>query len=254
MRKGPVRFALFFFVLFIVPRGARAQWKTPWSYNKGADGPARWASLDPAYAACNGNEQSPIDIRYAGKAALPALRFDFKPGPLDIVNNGFTAVRVDYAPGNGNVLIVGGKRYELTQFHFHHPSEEWIHGKPYDMGAHFMFVAGDGTVAGVAVFLKAGKPNAAIEQLWKYMPKAAGKAREISGVAFDPAGLLPRNTAYYTYMGSISAPPCTEGVKWFVLKTPVSISRTQINAFARLYPHDVRPIQPLDGRIVKQGQ
>lgn len=236
------------------PATRRAQWRTPWSYNAGADGPAHWAALDPEYAACAGKEQSPIDIQHARKANLPALHFEFKPGPLKIINNGYTAVRVDYAPGNGNFLIVGRQRYELTQFHFHHPSEEQIHGKPYAMVIHFMFQSPGGKIAGAAVLVNAGGSNPIVAQLWKYMPPAPGKAHIIPGVTLNPAGLLPRDTAYYTYMGSVSAPPCTEGVKWFVLKTPVTVSPAQINAFTKLYPHDARPVQPLNGRIVEESQ
>jgi len=232
----------------------RAQWKTAWSY-EGARGPEHWGDLDPDYAACkNGKEQSPIDIQSAEKAELPAIRFEYKSGPLKIINNGYTAVRVNYAKGNGNFLIVGDVRYELTQFHFHHPSEEYIHGKPYDMGIHLMHVAGDRKVAGVVVLLKAGKSNATVEQLWKYMPQAAGQEQEIPGEEVNPAGLLPRDHAYYTYMGSQTAPPCTEGVAWYVLKTPMEISTEEINEFAKLYPHDVRPVQGLNGRVVKESR
>jgi carbonic anhydrase len=158
------------------------------------------------------------------------------------------------APGSGNFLIVGDKRYQLTQFHFHHPSEEYIHGKPYDMVAHFMHEARDGKVAGVAVLLKAGGANATIQHIWDHMPMIEGKEEEVDGVEVNPAGLLPRETAYYMYTGSLTAPPCTEGVTWFVLKTPVDISAEEIDAFAKLYPHDVRPPQPLNGRVVKQSQ
>ena len=240
---------LFVVALLFAPTRPRAQWKTPWSY-EGPRGPEHWAELDPAYAVCNGKEQSPIDIRDAKPASLPPLRFAFKSGPLTIINNGFTAVRVDYPRGNGNLMFAGDVRYELTQFHFHHPSEEWIDGKASDMVIHFMFESNDGKVTGVAVLLKTGRSNATIEQLWKYMPKTAGKDHEIPGVLVNPAGLLPRDTAYYTYMGSVTAPPCTEGVKWFVLKTPMEISQDEIDAFAALYPHDVRPPQPLNGRAV----
>ena len=129
-------------------RGPRAQWKTRWSY-EGASGPEHWGDLDPDYAACKvGKEQSPIDIRNAKKVELPAIRFVYKSGPLKIINNGYTAVRVNYAPGNGNLLFVGDQRYELTQFHFHHPSEESILGKPYDMVAHLMHESSDGKVVG----------------------------------------------------------------------------------------------------------
>ncbi len=254
MRKIWITFLLLAAAAALAPAGPLAQWKTPWSY-EGARGPAHWGDLDPDYAPCKtGKEQSPIDIRSAEKAALPAIRFEYKSGPLKIINNGYTAVRVNYAPGNGNFLIVGDQRYELTQFHFHHPSEEYVHGKPSDMVIHLMHASSGGKVAAVAVLLKTGSANSTIQQLWRYMPKTAGKETEIPGVEVNPAGLLPRDTGYYTYMGSQTAPPCTEGVTWFVLKTPVEISAAEIRAFAALYPHDVRPVQPLNGRVVKESQ
>jgi carbonic anhydrase len=239
-----------------LPRPGRAQWRTPWSYD-GARGAEHWSDLDPEYAACNaGKAQSPIDIRQTVKAALPAIRFDYKSGPLRyLINNGKT-IRVNYHDprGAGSFLIVGDKRYQLAQFHFHRPSEEYIRGKQYDMVAHFMHEASDQTVAGVAVFLQAGHENATIRQLWNHMPLTEGAEQEIAGVEIDPNGLLPRDTGYYTYMGSLTAPPCTEGVTWFVLKSPVEISPNEIGAFAKLYPHDVRPPQPLNGRVVKESQ
>jgi len=234
--------------------GPRAQWKTPWSY-EGASGPEHWGDLDPDYTACKvGKEQSPIDIRNTKKVELPAIRFEYKSGPLKIINNGYTAVRVNYAPGNGNSLFVGDQRYELRQFHFHHPSEESIHGKPYDMVAHLMHESSDGKVAGVAVLLKAGGANGVVQQLWEHMPETPGKEELIAGEEVNPTGLLPRDTSYYTYTGSLTAPPCTEGVTWFVLRTPMNISAGQVSKFAALYPRDVRPVQPLNGRIVKQSQ
>lgn len=249
-----MKLVLLVFAVVLVPAGPRAQWRTKWSY-AGARGPAHWGDLDPQYAACKaGKEQSPIDIRNALKAELPALRFEYKSGPLKIINNGYTAVRVNYAPGNGNFLIVGDQRYELTQFHFHHPSEEYIHGQPYDMVIHLMHESSDRKIAAVAVLLKAGNANAAMQQLWQYMPRTEGREEDIAGVRINPAGLLPRETSYYTYMGSVTAPPCSEGVAWFVLKTPVEVSAREISAFAELYPHDVRPPQPLNGRIVKESQ
>ena len=228
-------------------------WKTPWSY-EGPRGPDHWGELDPEYATCkDGKAQSPIDIQSAEKADLPALRFEYQSGPLYIINNGYTAVRVDYVH-SGDFLVVGGDRYELTQFHFHRPSEEYIRGKPHDMVLHLMHKSNDGKIAGVAVLLSSGSTNPTIQLLWKYMPQTAGDVREITGVEVNPANLLPHNTGYYTYVGSQTAPPCTENVTWFVLKTPVEISAEQINAFSKLYPHDVRPIQPLNGRVVKESR
>jgi carbonic anhydrase len=229
-------------------------WKTPWDY-EGPRGSAHWSELDPAYAACDGKEQSPIDIRNPEKSALPALRFDYHSGPIQyVINNGHT-IRVNYyAPGSGDFLVFAGMRYQLTQFHFHRPSEEQVNGKPYDMVLHLMHQTSDGKVAGVAVFLKSGKGNPAVQELWDHMPSAEGQ-NFVGALQLNPMDLLPSDTAaYYMYTGSVTAPPCTEGVIWFVLKKPITVSRAQISAFAKLYPDDVRRPQPLNGRIVKESQ
>jgi carbonic anhydrase len=256
MRKGWMTFALLALAAVLVPAGPRAQWKTRWSY-EGATGAEHWGELDPEYATCKtGKAQSPIDIQSTRKVLLPIIRFEYKSGPLNyLINNGYT-IRVNYhdAPGTGNFLSIGDKRYQLTQFHFHRPSEEFIHGKPYPMEIHLMHQASDGQVAGVVVLLKTGSANAMVQQLWDHMLKTEGKEQEIAGVEVNPASLLPRDLAYYSYVGSITAPPCTEGVAWVVLKAPLTISEEQINAFAQLYPHDVRPLQPLNGRVVDESQ
>jgi carbonic anhydrase len=229
-------------------------WKTPWTY-EGPRGAKHWSTLDPDYAVCNvGQQQSPIDIRETQKRTLPKIQFEYKSEPVSyVINNGAT-IRVNYhdAPGTGSFLVVGGKRYQLTQFHFHHPSEEYVHGKQYDMVLHLMHKADDGEVAGVAVLLKRGRANPAIRQVWQHMPASEGQERA-PGVELNPAAMLPDDRGYYTYVGSVTAPPCTEGVKWFVLKTPVDVSSAQIRAFARLYPNDVRPLQLLNGRVVQES-
>jgi carbonic anhydrase len=247
-----------------MPNTVNAQWRTQWSY-EGITGPGHWSELDPDYAVCNvGKEQSPIDIQNTEKADLPPLRFEFKSAPLKyLVNNGKT-IRVNYhdAPGAGNFLQVGEARYQLVQFHFHRPGEEYIHGKRFDMVVHLMLKAADGKAAGVAILMQAGKANATVQQIWAHMPKTESEVlpdfshqeQQIAGVEVNPAGLLPRDLGYFVYEGSVTAPPCTEGVTWYVLKTPVDISSEQIEAFTRLYPHDVRPIQPLNGRRVKESR
>jgi carbonic anhydrase len=249
-----VSFLFLLLAILFAAATPRAQWKTPWSY-AGPDGPEHWAGLDPAYSACDGHEQSPIDIRGAQRAALPPLHFEYQPGPLKyLINNGKT-IRVNYhGSNNENFLIVGDQRYQLTQFHFHRPAEEYINGKQYDMVAHFMHQSSDGQVVGVAVLLKTGSANATVQQLWDHLPLKEGPEQEVPGVAINPAGLLPDNFSYYSYRGSLTAPPCTEGVTWFVLKTPISVSPAQIHAFASLYPHDVRPLQPLNGRVIQESQ
>ena len=251
-----MKFGLLIAAAILPPAMSFAQWKTPWTYD-GATGADHWGALDPGYAVCNtGRLQSPIDIRDTVKADLPVLRFDFRSEPLKyLINNGKT-IRVNYheAPGAGSYLIAGDTSYRLTQFHFHHPSEETVRGKPYAMEVHFMLESNDGKAAGVTVFLKAGKPNDTIQQLWNHMPRTEGNEQEVPGVEIDPASLLPQFTSYYMYTGSVTAPPWTEGVTWFVLKTPVEVSPAQIAAFADLYPHDIRPVQPLNGRIVKESR
>jgi carbonic anhydrase len=255
LRKGWIAVAMLVVTLVSVPAGPRAQWKTAWSY-EAAKGPEHWGDLDPEYAACNsGKQQSPVDIRNARKGPLPPIRFEYKSSPLKyLINNGHT-IRVNYhSPASGGFLIVGEKRYQLTQFHFHHPSEEYVHGKQYDMVIHLMHQAVDGKVAGVAVFLQAGNPNSTIARIWEHFPKTEGNEEEIPGVEVNPADLLPHDRAYYTYMGSLTAPPCDEGVTWFVLAAPTDISPEEIDAFAKLYPHDVRPLQPLNGRVVTESR
>jgi carbonic anhydrase len=230
-------------------------WKTPWDYT-GPRGADHWGELDPSYALCNtGRQQSPIDIRATQRAELAALGFEYQKSPIRyVINNGAT-IRVDYhdSPGTGSFLSVGGKRYQLMQFHFHRPSEELVHGRSYDMVLHLMHKAADGELAGVAVLVKLGAANAVVQQLWDHLPKGEGQAA-VEGLELNPAGMLPHERAYYLYMGSQTAPPCSEGVKWFVLKSPVTMSAAQIEAFARIYPHDVRPVQPLNGRIVQESR
>jgi carbonic anhydrase len=227
-------------------------WRTPWTYQQ----EPHWAELDPQYAACNGKEQSPIDVRNTKKTDLPPLTFESKNAPLRFVTNNRYTIRVNYHPGNGNFLIMGDKRYELVQFHFHHPSEEYINGKaPYPMIVHLMYKASDGGIAGVTVFVKSGASNSTVQKVWDHMPVKEG-GEEVTGVELNPGGLVPSETvkSYYMYMGSLSAPPCTEGVTWFILKHPLDMSSKQIKAFATLFPNDARPVKPVNGRVVKESE
>ena len=229
-------------------------WKTPWDYT-GSRGAEHWSELDPAYGSCNrGQEQSPIDIRHPQKSDLPTLRFEYATEAVNYVINNAHTIRVNYhnPAGRGSELIVGDQHYQLTQFHFHRPSEEYVNGKPYDMVLHLMHQGADGKIVGVAVFLKAGAFNSLIQQIWNFMPAHEGQ-KAVPGLELNPSELLPKDRAYYRYLGSQTAPPCTEGVTWYVLKAPVEIAQRQIDAFAALYPHDARPIQPRNGRQVLES-
>lgn len=218
-----------------------------WSYS-GHGGPTKWGELDQAYATCKlGKVQSPIDIRGAKAADLPAIKFDYKPSPLKLIDNGHT-IQVNYAPGSS--IDVGGTRYELVQFHFHKPSEEKIEGKSHAMVAHLVHKGGDGKLAVVAVLLDKGGASSTIDAIWENLPKEREKEASVEAMV-DAATLLPGDKGYYTFEGSLTTPPCSEEVRWFVLKTPVKISEREIAAFGKLYPKNARPTQPLNGRAIE---
>jgi carbonic anhydrase len=246
---------LFFSLTFaLLPTLSHAQSSSPphWTY-EGKEDPKHWGKLDPANAACsNGHIQSPINITNARQADLPPLQFGYNAVPLSIVDNGHT-IMVNYPPGS--TLTVGDKTYTLKQFHFHHPSEEHVNGKSYDLVAHLVHADSDGHLAVVAIlFKKDSTPAPLLDILWKNLSAEKGKVVEVSSVSINVKDLLPPTAGYYTFAGSLTTPPCTEGVTWYVLKTPVDISKPQLNAFAKLYKHDNRPIQPTNRREVIESK
>lgn len=219
-----------------------------WSYT-GSTGADKWGSLDSAYATCGmGQRQSPIDIRKTVKADLPAIEFAYQPVPLNIEDNGHS-IKVDTA-GAGNITVEG-ESYDLVQFHFHKPSEEKINGKSYDMVAHLVHQSKAGKLAVVAVLMEAGKEQPLLRTLWTHLPLEQNKPVIRAEVKIDPTQILPAKRAYYTFLGSLTTPPCTEGVLWLVLKTPVQVSKEQLAGFATIYKNNVRPVQPVNGRVIK---
>lgn len=222
-----------------------------WSYS-GTEGPSHWGELAPAFATCKrGHEQSPIDIRAPQKTDLPAIQFNYKPSVLRIIDNGHT-IMINYAPGS--FIRVGDQQYELKQFHFHKPSEESINGKSFDMVAHLVHADANGKLAVVAVLLKAGEENALVRELWRHLPPEKEKEQVAEGTMVDAANLLPADTGYYTFEGSLTTPPCSEGVRWFVLKHPVTVSASEVAQFGKRYQHNARPTQPLNGRVVQESK
>ncbi len=221
-----------------------------WSY-EGEGGPENWAKIDPRNKLCaTGQRQSPIDIRDGIKVDLEPIQFDYRPSTFRIVDNGHT---VQVEVGDSSITLTG-KTYQLVQFHFHRPSEEKINGKRFDMVAHLVHKADDGELAVVAIPLERGPENPFIQTLWNYMPLEKNTPVEPPNVVIDPSALLPASRNYYTYMGSLTTPPCTEGVRWLVMKQPVAASLDQINIFGRLYKNNARPTQPTDGRLIKEGR
>jgi carbonic anhydrase len=222
-----------------------------WAY-EGKGGPAHWGGLEPSYKACEaGKQQSPIDIRPAKATDLPAISFSYRATPLKLIDNGHT-IQVSYTPGS--FITVGGQRYDLQQFHFHHPAEEKVSGRSYPMVAHLVHKSAAGELAVVAVLLTKGAANPLVEKLWQHLPAERGKESAPAGETIDATQLLPGSRGYFTFSGSLTTPPCSEGVTWFVLKTPTEISGGEVLTFARKYPNNARPVQPLNGRLVKQSK
>jgi carbonic anhydrase len=222
---------------------------THWEY-AGNEGPDAWGRMRPEFNKCtSGTRQSPIDIRGGIAVDLEPIRFDYRPSAFSVIDNGHT-VQVNVEPGNS--ITITGKRYELVQFHFHRPSEERVNGRQYDMVVHLVHKDVDGRLAIVAVLLDRGSAQAIVQSVWNNLPLEKGDEVR-AGTRIDLAQLLPEDKRYYTYMGSLTTPPCSEGVLWMVMKQPVPISVEQVAIFSRLYPMNARPIQQAGGRLIKES-
>jgi carbonic anhydrase len=222
-----------------------------WGY-AGLGAPENWAKIKPDYATCAvGTRQSPIDIRNGIKVDLEQLRFDYRNTQFRIVDNGHT---VQVNVGEGSSISLLGKTYQLVQFHFHRPSEERINGKPFDMVIHLVHKDYDNNLAVVAVLIEKGSEHPVIQTLWNNMPLEVGQEVMPPNLAIDLSKFLPARRDYYTYMGSLTTPPCTENVLWLVFKTPIQVSPEQIGIFSRLYPNNARPVQPANDRLIKESR
>lgn len=221
-----------------------------WAYAGHRGDPAHWAQLDPAFEGCaKGSTQSPIDIRKTVKTNLPALDFQYGSAAPTLVNNGHT-VQVNLPAGQS--LKIGEQTYELLQFHFHTPSEETVAGKHTAMVAHFVHRNAAGELGVVGVLIEPGKKNAAFDAVFSHLPRP-GEKITVDDMTLDLAALLPADKHYYAYEGSLTTPPCSQGVKWMVLKTPIKLGANQIKAFRRLFSANARPIQPLNDRVIQES-
>lgn len=235
------------------PALASAQSGAPWNYY-GKTGPLEWGKLDPAYRACSeGHAQSPVDIRGAHlNKSLPAIEFHYLGTSVELENTGNT-VRV--YPKPGSYIVYDGVRYDLKQFHFHHPSEEAVRGKLTDMVVHLVHESADGKSAVIAVRLAVdrGEPNAILAALWPSLPAKTGGKEKVEEM-INPGGFLPGDRGYWTYTGSELTPPCSEGVQWYVFENDVSMSREQVRAFTNLYKMNTRPLQDPHGRKIQANE
>lgn len=230
--------------------GALAEEPAHWTYG-GNSGPSHWGALEHDFATCGlGKHQSPIDIKQGSVRGgrLDAIKFDYKPSALKIIDNGHT-IQVNYDAGSS--ITIGAEQYQLVQFHFHRPSEEKIDGKAFDMVVHLVHKDREGKLVVVAVLVRNGRANPLIETLWNHLPNGKGVELVVANTQIDATTMLPPDRGYYTFTGSLTTPPCSEDVTWFVLRSPVQFSGQEIARFARIYPMNARPVQPLNGRVVE---
>jgi carbonic anhydrase len=222
---------------------------TVWSY-EGESGPANWSKINVDWAKCGtGKRQSPIDLRDGIKVNLEQISFDYHPSSFSEVNNGHT---IQVMVGGGNFITIGNTVYELQEFHFHRPSEEKINGKGTEMVIHLVHRSAEGKIAIIAVLLERGQPHRLMQTIWDNLPLEKQDVVSPS-IVIDPTDALPERRDYFTYMGSLTEPPCTEGVLWMVFKQPMQASPAQMALFSRLYPLNARPVQSTAGRMIKES-
>ena len=220
-----------------------------WDYVGGA-GPLAWAALKPEFSLCaSGQRQSPIDIRGGLAVDLEPVRFEYQASRFGVIDNGHT-VQVNLAPGNA--IEVGGKRFELLQFHFHRPSEERIDGRQFEMSLHLVHKDDQGRLAVVGLLFEKGPAQPVLQKVWANLPLEKNE-EAAARVPLELNDLLPADRRYYTYMGSLTTPPCSEGVQWIVMRQPVTLTPEQIEIFARMYPMNSRPLQAAAGRRILQS-
>ncbi len=223
-----------------------------WAY-EGHSGAAHWAELDKAFETCrSGRSQSPVNITTgdAEASTLQRIKFNYAATVAEVVNNGHT-IQIDL-PKAGSARI-DDVEYKLVQMHFHTPSEMTIDGHAYPLVAHLVHRDAGGRLAVVAVLFAEGRENATLKPVFANLPAREGEARALES-PFDVTGLLPDDQAYYALMGSLTTPPCSEDVRWRILKTPVELAPAQVAAFRKLYTINARPVQPLNGRKVHASQ
>jgi carbonic anhydrase len=216
-----------------------------WSY-EGKRGPPTWGTLDPAWRAClMGKAQSPVDIEPRAGTASP-ITFHYKPTAATLVDEGH-ALQVQLAPGS--TIEIDGHAYQLLQVHFHSPSEHTIAGERYPMELHLLHQDADGKIAVISVLYDAGAESKLLGEVWARWPRKVGGEDRLRR-PFDPSGLLPETRTVFRYTGSLTTPPCTEGVMWNVMRRAMSDSKAHLDELARHYPHNAREVQPLGDRKI----
>ncbi|MCF6274924.1 MAG: carbonic anhydrase family protein [Robiginitomaculum sp.] len=223
---------------------------TDWKY-VGEYGAANWGTMSDKFSTCaTGKLQSPFNITADISADLPALGLNYNAVPMKVINNGHT-IQADQA--GGGQLVVDGTTYNLLQFHFHAGSEYTIDGKSYPLEVHLVHASDAGALAVVGVMFEKGAANAELGKIWANMPAKKGE-NAVAGQTINVNKLLPANKQYYRFMGSLTTPPCSEGVNWHMMSTPITASQAQLDAFTAIYPMNARPLQDENNRLVVLGR
>jgi carbonic anhydrase len=225
----------------------KGEHKPHWTY-EGKEGPENWAKLSPEFSTCEaGRNQSPINIEDSIHAAIKPLKAIQKFPAKDIFNNGHT-VQINFK--EGNMLALDNAAFQMKQVHFHAPSENTIHGKSFPLEAHFVHADAKGNLAVIGVMFTEGKANPALAKLWEQLPEEEGEPIILKNRVM-PSEFMPDNKSYYRFSGSLTTPPCSEGVRWLLMKNPITASKEQIEAFKKAAHHsNNRPVQALNGRVI----
>lgn len=220
-----------------------------WGY-EGKESPEHWGEVDDTDKLCQtGMNQSPVNIDTTLKTQLAPLLTHYTNGPVTLLNNGHT-IQAAMKKGTPDSITLDNVPFILQQFHFHAPSENTVHGKHYAMEMHLVHTSAEGEIAVVAVMFDKGEANQALDDLWRNMPATAEQNTPLKA-KLDINGLLPTNKTYWRFSGSLTTPPCSEGVTWIVLRHPLTLSASQLEKFTHTMHHDNnRPVQPLHGRLV----
>lgn len=241
--------------------------KVAWGY-EGSTGPANWGNLNPDFAACgNGTTQSPVNISNKVVNGENELSIYYQADPLVVVDDGDTTLRIGKTQtvikdGHGlqvnfptkfekEIIKLSGREYQLLQFHMHTPGENKLHGKSFPLELHFVHQGRNGTVAVIGVFVRTGEANPVLQKIIDHIPDEIGVAKTIEGEKINPRDLIPMGRKYYTFMGSLTTPPCSEGLRWIVMQDSITASAEQIEKIkAAAHGANARPIQPLNDRKV----
>jgi carbonic anhydrase len=241
--------AVFVLLAIILANVVLAQDAAPppahWTY-EGEEGPEHWGELDPNYTLCaDGRAQSPINLSTVQGADLTDIVFNYSPSALNIFNNGHT-IQVNYDAGSS--ITYNETEYSLLQFHFHHPSEHTVDGESFDMELHLVHADAKGNLAVVGILINGGESdNETLASVFANLPSEAGEPQPTE-LSVNASDFLPASHLYDTYSGSLTTPPCSQGVRWLVLTQPIELSEAQLESFTTLFEGNARPVQPLNNR------